>query len=221
MKKPIQSLLAVAALAFTALTAPAQTSSKILVVDMTKLFEGHYKTIEQQAKLTADEAKAKEQLDTITKEGNALVEQYKELDDQSKNPTATAEAKAKAQGEAQKKIEEIRQKQSEQQSFAQNARNSLTQRFQTFKTLMFEEITKVAVEVAKRKGATLLIDKSGPSLIGVPTVLYFEPGMDITEEVMAAINKDRPATMPTPVTTSAPAGSDAPKITVPGLTPSK
>jgi outer membrane protein len=221
MKKPIQSLLAFAALAFTALTAQAQTSSKILVVDMTKLFEGHYKTIEQQAKLTADEAKAKDQLDAITKEGNALVEQYKELDEQSKNPTATAEAKAKAQGEAQKKIEEIRQKQSEQQSFAQNARNSLTQRFQTFKTLMFEEITKAAVEVAKRKGATLLFDKSGPSLIGVPTVLYFEPGMDITDEVMAAINKDRPAMTPTPVTSTAPAGSDAPKITVPGLTPSK
>ncbi len=221
MKKPIQSLLAVAAIAFSALTSHAQTSPKILTVDLAKLFESHYKTAEQQAKFTADETKAKEQLEQITKEGNALVEQYKELDDQSKNPTATAEAQAKAKGDAQKKLDEIRQKQSEQQSFVQSTRNSLQQRAQTFKTLLVEEISKQAVDIAKQKGATFLIDKSGASLSGVPAVLYSDPSLDITDEVMAEINKDRPAVTPTPVSTAAPAASDAPKITVPGITPSK
>ena len=223
MKKSIQSILAVAAFAFTAITSHAQTAPKIVIVDLAKLFDNHYKTVEQQAKLQADEAKAKDQLDLITKEGNTLVEQYKELDDQSKNPTATAEAKAKAQTDAQKKLEEIRQKQQEQQSFVQSTRNSLQQRFQTFKTLMLEEITKAVTLVAKEKGATLVLDKSGPTMVGVSSVVYFDPGMDITEEVMALINKVRPAVTPTPVTAAAPAPSktDAPKITVPGITPSK
>ena len=225
MKKPIQSILAVAALGFSALTAHAQAGPKILVVDLAKLFDNHYKTQEQQAKLQADETKAQDQLAVITKEGNALVEQFKELDEQSKNPTATAEAKAKATAEAQKKYEEIQQKRSEQNSFVQNTRQTLQQRFQTFKTLMVEEIAKVAVEVAKKKGATFLIDKSGPTLIGVSNVLYFDPSLDITEEVMAGINKDRPAVTPTPVTSTAPAAapaaSETPKITVPGITPSK
>jgi outer membrane protein len=96
MKKPIQFILAAAALAFTALTTHAQTGPKILVVDIAKIFDNHYKTQEQQAKLQADEAKAQEQLAQITKEGNALVEQFKELDEQSKNPAASAEAKSKA-----------------------------------------------------------------------------------------------------------------------------
>jgi len=225
MKKSIQSLLAVAAFAFTALASHAQTAPKIVIVDLAKLFDNHYKTIEQQAKLQADEAKAKDQLDQITKEGNTLVEQYKELDDQSKNPTATAEAKSKAQADAQKKLDEIRQKQNEQQSFVQQTRNSLQQRFQTFKTLMLEEITKAVTQVAKEKGATLVLDKSGPTMVGVSSIVYFDPAMDITEEVMTLINKDRPAVTPTPVTTAAPAAapaaSAAPKITVPGITPSK
>jgi outer membrane protein len=225
MKKPIQSILAVAALAFTALTTQAQTAPKILVVDIAKLFDNHYKTQEQQAKLQADEAKAQEQLSQITKEGNALVEQFKELDEQSKNPAASADAKTKAQGEAQKKYDEIQQKRSEQNSFVQNTRTTLQQRFQTFKTLMVEEITKVAVEIAKKKGATFLIDKSGPTLIGVSNVLYFEPSLDITEEVMAEINKDRPAVTPTPTASAAapaaPAASETPKITVPGIAPTK
>jgi outer membrane protein len=225
MKKSIQSLLVVAALTCLSMTAHAQTGPKILVVDLAKLFDNHYKTQEQQAKLQADEAKAQDQLAVITKEGNALVEQFKELDEQSKNPTATAEAKAKAQGEAQKKYEEIQQKRGEQNSFIQSTRNTLQQRFQTFKQLMVEEITKIAVEIAKKHGATFLLDKSGPTLVGVSNVLYYDPSLEITDEVMAEINKDRPAITPTPTsatpTSTAPTSSDTPKITIPGIAPSK
>ncbi|HEY1763819.1 MAG TPA: OmpH family outer membrane protein [Opitutaceae bacterium] len=225
MKKRIQSILVVAALAFSALTVNAQQSPKILVVDLAKLFESHYKTQEQQAKLQADQAKAQEQYDLIVKEGNALVAQYKDLDEQSKNPTATNEAKAKAQGDAQKLFEQIQQKRTEQNSFVQNTRNTMQQRFQTFKTLMLEEITKIAVEIAKKHGATFLLDKSGPTLVGVSNVLYYDPSLDITDEVMAEINKGRPAVTPTPTTAGAtavsPSSSDTPKITVPGITPSK
>lgn len=226
MKKRIQSILVVAALALSALTVNAQQSPKILVVDLAKLFENHYKTQEQQAKLQADQAKAQEQYDQIVKEGNALVAQYKDLDEQSKNPTATNEAKAKAQAEGQKILEQIQQKRSEQNSFVQNTRNTMQQRFQTFKTLMLEEITKIAVEIAKKHGATFLLDKSGPTLVGVSAVLYYDPSLDITDEVMAEINKDRPAVTPTP-TSSTPAAAtpssstDTPKITVPGISPSK
>jgi outer membrane protein len=221
MKKPIQSMFAVAALALSALTAPAQTAPKILVVDLAKIFDTHYKTVEQQAKLQADEAKAQDQLAEITKEGNALVTEYKDLDDQSKNPAASADAKAKAQADMQKKADEINEKRQEQQSFVQTTQRTLQQRFQTFKTLMIEEITKTAVDIAKAHGATFLLDKSGPTLVGVSNVLYFEQDLDITDEVIAAINKDRPAVTPTPTGAAAPAASsDTPKITVPGITPS-
>jgi len=152
MKKSIQSLVAVAAIAFSAVTTHAQSAPKILVVDLAKLFDTHWKTQEQTAKLQEDEKKAQDQLAVITKDGNALVEQFKELDEQSKNPAATAEAKAKAQTDAQKKYDEIQQKRSEQNSFVQNTGNTLKQRFQTFKTLMIEEITKSAVEIAKKHG---------------------------------------------------------------------
>lgn len=229
MKKTIQSLIALVAFGATALIAQAQPAPKILVVDMAKLYDGHYKTEEQNAKLRTDEQKAQEELDKLNKEGNDLVEKYKELVDQSNNPAATAEAKAKAQGDAQKLLEEIQRKQREVQSFQANTRNSLQQRIQTFRSLMVEEISKTAVEIAKRKGATILLDKSGPTLIGVSNILYTDPAYDITDEVAKEVNKDRPATS----TSSTPAAStpaaapkatdsnDSPKITVPGVSPKK
>jgi outer membrane protein len=227
MNKPLQSLLAVAALALTAVTAHAQAAPKILVVDLSKLFDNHWKTQEQNDKLKADEAKAQDQLAQITKDGNALVEQFKELDEQSKNPTATADAKAKATADAQKKMDEIQQKRSEQNSFIQSTQNTLRQRYNTFKTLMIEEISKVAVDIAKGKGATFLIDKSGPSLFGVPNIIYSDPALDITDEVAAVLNKDRPSPTPAPAATAAPAAAapaaeapaagGSPAIVVPGL----
>jgi outer membrane protein len=222
MNKSLLSILAVAALAFTGLTAQAQTAPKVAVVDLAKLFDNHWKTQEQQEKLKADEAKAQDQLAQITKDGNALVEQFKELDEQSKNPTATTEAQAKAKADAQKKYEEIQQKRNEQNSFIQSTRNAIQQRAQSFKALLVEEITKVAVDIAKKHGATLLIEKSGPSMVGVPVVLYFDPSYDITDEVSVELNKDRPAPTAAPASTAAPAASAAPAssgsptITLPG-----
>ena len=232
MKKTIQSLLALAAFGVTALFAQAQTAPKILVVDIAKLYDGHYKTEEQNAKLRVDEQKAQEELEKLYKEGNTLVEKYKELQDQSTNPAATKEAQTKAQGDAQKLYGEIDRKQRELNSFQTNTRNSIQQRIKTFQSLLVEEITKIAVDISKRKGATLLLDKSGPSLLGFPVVSYADPSYDITDEVAKEINKDRPiappasaapaaapSTSPAPATPTPAPADDSTKITVPGATP--
>ncbi len=221
MKNTIKSLITLFAFGATAMVAQAQPAPKILVVDMAKLYDGHYKTEEQNAKLKGDEAKAQEELEKLNKEGNSLVEKYKELVDQSNNPAATAEAKSKAQGDAQKMLDDIRRKQQEVQSFQNNTRNSLQQRIQTFRSLMVEEISKVAVDIAKRKGATILIDKSGPTLIGVSNILYTDAAYDITDEVSKEVNKDRPVGAAAAPAAGASDSSDAPKITVPGVTPKK
>jgi outer membrane protein len=84
---------------------------------------------------------------------------------------------------------------------------------------MLEEIGKIASDVAKRKGATLLFDKAGPSLIGVSNIIYSDSAYDITDDVMKEINKDRPAGAPTaaPAPAAAPAASGSPTISLPGV----
>jgi outer membrane protein len=217
MKYSIKSFLAVATLAAFAVGASAQPAVKILVVDMAKLYDTHYKTIEQNAKIQADDQKAQEEVEKMNKEGNALVEEYKGLNDQSNNPALSTEAKAKAQETAQKKLEAIQGKQREVQTFIQNTRNSLSQRLNNFRSIMLEDISKSATEIAKRKGATLLMDKAGPTGIGISNLIFADPAYDITDEVMKEINKDRPAGAPT-APAAAPAASGAtPAVTVPGL----
>ena len=222
MKNSIKTLFALLAFGAAASLASAQPAPKILVVDLAKLFDGHYKTDEQRTKLSGDEQKAQEELDRLNKEGNSMVEKYKELADQANSPVATAEAKAKATADGQKVLEDIRRKQAEVQKFQQDTRASLQQRMKNFHDLMLEEIGKVAVDIAKRKGATLLLDKSGQTLNGVSGIIYSDAEYDITAEVLKEINKDRPAPSATATpAASAPAASapasDSPNITLPGV----
>lgn len=218
--KFIPTISVFAAFALSAAIAHAQPAPKLLVVDMAKLYDSHHKTEEQNSKLRTDEQKAQEEIEKMNKDGNVLVEEYKTLSDQSNNPALTADAKAKSQIEAQKKLEEIQRKKNEISTFAQNTQRSLQQRLQTFRSLMLEEISKTATDVAKRKGATLLLDKAGPTLIGVSNVIYADTAYEITDEVMKEINKDRPAVsavaVPAPAASASP---EAPKITVPGVAP--
>ena len=193
MKKPIRSLIAFFALSAVALTASAQPAVKILVVEMAKLYDNHYKTQEQNNKFQADQAKAQEEVDKMRKEGTAMVEDYKNLQEQSTNAALTAEAKSKAQNDAQRKLEEIQQKENDIRKFVQDTSQSLQQRLQIFRTMMLEEITRAVTDVAKRRGATLVLDKSGPSLIGISPLVYADSAYDITDDVMKEINKDRPA----------------------------
>ena len=222
MKSSVKSLLAAFAFGACALVGTAQTP-KIMVVDMANLFDNHYKKLEQDQKLRGDEQKAQEELEKLNAEGNQLVEQYKEFAEQAKNPALSDDAKAKAEQEAQAKLEEIQRKQNEVQTFRVNTQRTLQQRIQNFRGIMLEEIGKIATDVAKRQGASLLIDKSGPSLIGIAPLIYADPSMDITEAVAAEINKSRPAGAPTapaspaPTTSgSTPTTADEPSVSFPG-----
>jgi outer membrane protein len=218
MKNPIKSLIVLSALAALATGASAQPAVKLLVVDMAKLYDTYYKTVEQNAKIQADDQKAQEEVEKMNKDGNALVEEYKSLNDQSNNPALSADAKTKAQAAAQAKLEAIQGKQREVQTFIQNTRNSLSQRLNNYRAVALEEISKSATEMAKRKGANVLLDKAGPTGIGISNLIYSDAAFDITDDVQKEINKDRPVGSATAAPAApAPAGSTAPAVSVPSL----
>jgi len=229
MNRTLQSVLTLLASGIAALGLSAQTPTlKIVTVDMAKIYENHYKTAEQNQKLQDAEQQAQAQLEQMVKDANALVEQYKEAVDQSKNTLLTADARSKAESDSQKMANELQQRQNDLNQFRANTQRSLQQRVLNFRSLLLDEISKKVTELAKAKGATFVVDTSGPSNLGIPAVIYSDPSYDITDEVMAEIKKEQPAPTPTtgtPATSTAPAPAPAttenPTVTVPGIAPGK
>ncbi|MES1167535.1 MAG: OmpH family outer membrane protein [Oleiharenicola lentus] len=221
MNKLIRTLLLLAAIPAASLALSAQPAVKLVIVDMAKVFDGHYKSEEANLKFKDAEQKAQEQIEELKKQGQILMDEYKELVEQARNTLLTAEARTKAEGDAQKKGEEIQRKQNDIQQFVQNTQRSLRQRIDNHRELLLEEISKHVVEIAKKHDATLVLDKSGPSIFKIPVILYSDPAYDITEEVIVLENKDRPvapAPAATPTTTTVapkPAAPAAPKPATP------
>ena len=227
MNKTMKSILTLIAFGATALGLAAQPALKIVTVDMSKLLEGYYKTEDQAAKLKANEQKAQEELERMAKEGNTLAEQYKETVEQAKNTLLTAEARSKAEGDSAKMLEDLQRRQNDINAFRNKSQQLLQGQLNNIRGQLLDEISKRVTDLAKGKGATLVVDKSGPSMIGIPSVLYSDAGYDMTDEVMAEINKDRPAA-PAAATGTGPAATPpaastakAPSVTVPGLAPKK
>ena len=227
--KLTRSLLSVGAFVAAALFANAQ-APKVAVVDMEKLFNSHYATAAEQAKLKANGDKAQQELDAMIKERDDLVNKYKASLEQANNPLTTGDAKTQAQAATQKIGQEAQAKVNDIQKFANDARTSMQQQFANFRGLLVDEISKLATRIAKEKGATLLMDKSSISGAGVPIMLYSDSSYDITSDVAAEIAKNKPADMPAGSAPSssmampAPSSSSSdssPGITVPNVTPSK
>jgi outer membrane protein len=223
MNKTIRSILTLTAFGAAALGLAAQPALKIVTVDMSKLLEGYYKTEDQVTKLKAEEQKAQEELERMAKEGNALADKYRESAEQAKNTLLTAEARAKAETDSAKMLEELQRRQNDINSFRGKSQQLLQGKLNSIRTQLLDEISKRATDLAKAKGATLVVDKSGPSMIGIPLVMFSDAAYDLTDEVMAEINKDRPATPAAAPAATPPADapSKEPSVTVPGLAPKK
>lgn len=217
MKSHLKPLAVILAFGLMAAVGAAQTM-KVGVVDMARLFDAHYKTAEKNLVFQDEQERVKEEIQRLNDEGLALQEEAQGMAEQLNNPVLSDEAKAEIQGQARAKVEEMQRKQQEMNTLVANSSESLKQRIMNFRTLLMDEISQIATEVAQREGITMLFDKSGPSLLGMPAVLYADDSLEITDDVLAEINKDRPEDAPDgPV--DGPASSanteDAPTVTFP------
>ncbi len=222
MNKLIRTLFTLASLGLMAGTARADVAFKPVVVDMAKVFESHYKTEEAYAKFNEFGQKVQEQLDGVSKKIQDLATQYQDLVEQSNNSMLKPEARAKAQTDAQEKGKEIQRLQNEAQNFKSQNELKIQQRVKSHRDGLLEEISLVVKNMARAKGATLVLDKSA--------CVYFDDSYDMTEEVIKEVNKDRPPAPPAPAPaaagqstgTPAPAAPSAPApVPAPAPTPTK
>ncbi len=213
MKNTLKNLFTLVAFAGAAVVGFAQ-APKIAIVDMAYLFDNHYKTAEQNAVFKGEQERVKAEINRLNGEGLALQEEAQSIAEQLNNPVLSEDAKAKIEDEARAKVGELQRKQNEMNQLVNNSTESLRKRVMNFRSLLLEEISKVAVDVAKREGAALLFDKSGPTVLGMPTLLYNDESMEITQAVLAEINKDKPADAA--VAAPAAEGEEAPTVSFPG-----
>jgi outer membrane protein len=193
MKKPIRSLTLMVAALVLAVSATAQPALKVVTIDLAKAYDSYWETKANEAKLREAFQRADEQAKVLRNDGTTMVDQYRALEEKSNNSMLTQEARDEASSQLQELAGKIQAKQQELQQFVANTQRSLEMSRNNHQTLMMDKIKEVALDMGHARGATMMIDTSGPTGLGFSNILFSDPSYDITEEVIAELAKTKPA----------------------------
>lgn len=200
MNKTIITVVALATLAL-GYTASAQVASgRIVTVDLNKVFNDYYKTPIASQKL-------KETAQSYNKDNEELVARYRKQieelntlrEDQDK-PEYTDQVRAEKRKKVQEKLSETQKTERDIQEFRRTHQQELEKQTQRMRQNILKEVTEVISKEAKDAGYLYVFDKSGNTLNGVPSVVYAQETLDITDAILKILNRNAPADAPKPET---------------------
>ena len=189
MKTGIMKMLIVAAaMAWAWPAALFAQENSLAFVDLDSVFTNYHKTklAEAQLKEQADELKA-ERKDLIAK-FEEIQGQYQALRTQAQSTALNEDARNLKRSAAEEKLIEVRDMESKIRRLEESAQRKIDEQSRRARKRLVEEINQIVREHAIKKGYTAIIDTSGESLNGVPTVVYYNTQLDITEEIIALVN---------------------------------
>jgi len=182
MKKLLITLLALSAVN----AAFAQSSTKILTVNVARLYDSYWKAQEAEAKFQSSIENAQQEIQSMIQEGVQMTEKVQSLQQESASPAISENRKQEIAQQIQQDIRLIQQKEQEVNQFRQQTDRQLQQRRQAITELRLSEIQEVVSEVARSKGADLVLNTQGLA------VVFANDALDITDEVLTKLNADKP-----------------------------
>jgi Skp family chaperone for outer membrane proteins len=194
MKKTIVAFVAMSFVT-VALTASAQVpAGRIVTVDLNKVFTEYYKT-------PIASGKIKDTAESFNKELNEMVDNYKkEIEDLNKlredqdKPEYTAEVRDQKRKAVSEKLAGTQKIQRDMDDY----RTSLQDQQLRMRQTIVKEIQDVIEKESRDAGYQLVLDKSGNTANAVPTVLFSQESLDITDKIIEVLNKNQPKATMTP-----------------------
>ena len=199
----------------------AQGTLKVGTVDMNRAFKEYNKTKDSEKKINEAKDAAKKEYDDRAENYKKALDEINKLNQQLDAPALSADAKTQKAKERDEKIANIKNMEREINEFRQTRERQLQEQAMRMRESIIKEITDIMMERVKTNNYDLVFDKSGPSMNGVPVVMYSKDSADFTTDVITALNK-KPVTADKPATTTEkPATSPATTTTAPATSPKK
>ena len=188
MKFPIISAIAVS---LCALVSTAKADLQVAAINQGEAITSFHKTFAMQDRLQKQFTTIQEDIKTRQEKLQALQKEDEKIRAKF-DPSLTESARRKLQEEHSAKLNEI-------QSYEQELRTFVQRREATFKELQTHELSAILKEVqesvdavAAEKGVDMLIDSTAVSAAGTRVFPYVKPTMDITPDVIRALNRTAP-----------------------------
>lgn len=182
------ALIAVSLAPAVAFSEEEQQQGGFVFIDLDSVFTNYHKT-------KVAEAQLKDQADEIKEERKGMIEQfesiqaaYQTLRSQAQNTALNEDARNQKRAEAEEKLIEVRDMESKIRRLEESAQRRIDEQSRRARKRLVDEINVIIREFALSKNYTAIIDISGESLNGVPTVVYYNPNLDITAKITELVN---------------------------------
>jgi Skp family chaperone for outer membrane proteins len=182
MKKLISILLSSCALVTSAAAWPG--SSKILSVDVQKVFDNFEKAKKVQAAYNEAVAAADKELREVYDEVMKINEEIKDLQAKADNGALTDTARNKFRADAAAKTEDLKKKDLEFSQLRQDLNKRFTERRQGEVAEQVKDLEVAVAEVAKEKKADVVLNK-------FTSAVYVDESLDISDLVIAKLNSQK------------------------------
>ncbi len=195
MRKPIitialAGLFMASSLSIQAADAPAV---KLATVDVVKVMASYWKKQNSESQLEESMKAAEQYLDTQSKELDAIKKTLDEAVEQGQSSALTKEAQERAMADAKNIYAQLQERGQAAQQYKENKERELQLKRNTDNRMFFSEIKEAVLAISKTREANVVIDTSGTSNIGISTIIFADAGFDITNDVIAVVNKSMPA----------------------------
>jgi serine/threonine protein kinase len=190
----------------TQTTAPVLSSSysasagydpAIALVDMNRIFKEYSKTKDSEKKINEAKDAAKKEYDDRAENYKKALDEINKLNQQLDSPALSQDKKNSMSKDRDDKIANIKKMEREINEVRQTREQQLQAEAMRLREQIVKEMTQ-EIESLNGSKADLIFDRSGPSMSGVTFVLFAPNRSDVSDKVIAALNRKAYA----PVTTT-------------------
>jgi outer membrane protein len=172
-------------------SAGAQTG-RMVVVDLNKIFNEYYKTPQASAKLKETADSFNKEHETLMDGYRKLVEEINKLREEQDKPEYSAEIRDQKRKALTDKLADAQKSQREIEEYRRNHQKILEEQTQRMRMTILKEINEIIAKEAKDSGYQFVFDKSGNTLNGVPSIVYSQDSLEITDAILKVLNKNAP-----------------------------
>lgn len=165
-------------------------------IDMERIFQGYYKT-------ARDDAAFKTQKEAYEREAKRVAEEIeliKAKRDEHRDASLNIALSDDVRKEHRQKVEEsdglYQEKKRELQTFLKKIDKELQGKYLELRQGIVDEISTYVRAYAEREGLKAVIDTSGMSRNMIPVVVYFESTSDLTDTILAELNRGHEDELP-------------------------
>lgn len=164
---------------------------KQAVVDMSALLKAFPETQKAESALEIQFNEFKEEQKTMLAKLEAGREEFDKIREQASSKAISDEQKSKLGEELEKKFRELREEEMRARKTLDQRQKDLAEQKMKVHHSIVEKLQKIVGDYAKKEGYTLVLDKSGLGVNAISTVVYSEANIDITEQILKILQKEK------------------------------